>query len=136
MIACDVGFLLSQLSLEEKVSLLAGADGWQTQEVARLGIGSLKVSQNRTICESSFLRPVKDDRWPLWCKGQVHRRWSNVGLTSSSRCSSCNLVHQGCEGYWQTVVRRGKDKSRPGASGAYDMLRSQPTRRKKLRIIQ
>lgn len=35
--------LLSQLSLEEKVSLLSGADGWQTQEISRLGIGSLKV---------------------------------------------------------------------------------------------
>lgn len=36
--------LLGQLSLEEKISLLSGADDWQTQEIPRLGIGSLKVS--------------------------------------------------------------------------------------------
>ncbi|RDW64054.1 hypothetical protein BP5796_10556 [Coleophoma crateriformis] len=36
--------LLDQLTLEEKISLLAGADGWQTQEIPRLGIGSLKTS--------------------------------------------------------------------------------------------
>ncbi|KAJ6150557.1 hypothetical protein N7471_001756 [Penicillium samsonianum] len=44
MTAHDINFLLSQLSPEEKVSLLAGVDGWQTQEVARLGIGSLKMT--------------------------------------------------------------------------------------------
>jgi beta-glucosidase len=36
--------LLQKLTVEEKVSLLAGADTWQTQEICRLGIGSLKVS--------------------------------------------------------------------------------------------
>lgn len=36
--------LLEQLTIEEKVSLLSGADGWQTEEIPRLGIGSLKVS--------------------------------------------------------------------------------------------
>jgi hypothetical protein len=40
----DLRDLLNKLSLEEKVSLLSGADGWQTQEISRLGIGSLKVS--------------------------------------------------------------------------------------------
>jgi beta-glucosidase len=36
--------LLAKLTLQEKVGLISGADGWQTQEVSRLGIGSLKVS--------------------------------------------------------------------------------------------
>jgi beta-glucosidase len=36
--------LLAKLTLKEKVSLLSGADGWQTQEISRLVIGSLKVS--------------------------------------------------------------------------------------------
>src|SRR3712207_9228156 len=36
--------LLGQLTLEEKVSLLAGADTWRTVAVERLGIPSLKMS--------------------------------------------------------------------------------------------
>jgi len=39
----SIEVLLGQLTVEEKVSLLSGADGWQTQEIPRLGIGSLKV---------------------------------------------------------------------------------------------
>lgn len=35
--------LLDALTLEEKVSLLSGADGWHTQNINRLGIGSVKV---------------------------------------------------------------------------------------------
>jgi beta-glucosidase len=36
--------LLAQLTIEEKVSLLAGEDMWNVPEVARLGIGKLKMS--------------------------------------------------------------------------------------------
>ena len=36
--------LLQQLTLEEKVSLVSGADGWHTFGIERLGIGSVKVS--------------------------------------------------------------------------------------------
>ena len=36
--------LLEQLTLEEKVSMLAGADTWRTVAVERLGIPSLKMS--------------------------------------------------------------------------------------------
>ena len=36
--------LLSKLTLEEKVTLLAGADTWRTHVIERLGIGALKVS--------------------------------------------------------------------------------------------
>lgn len=36
--------LLQQLTLEEKVSLVSGADGWHTVGIERLGIGSVKVS--------------------------------------------------------------------------------------------
>lgn len=43
MASTDIETLLGELSLEEKVSLLSGADIWQTQEVSRLGIGSIKV---------------------------------------------------------------------------------------------
>lgn len=39
----DIQQLLALLTIEEKVSLLSGADEWQTQSIERLGIGSLKV---------------------------------------------------------------------------------------------
>ena len=40
----DIELLLSQLTLEEKVSLLAGADMWHTNPIERLGIPVLKVT--------------------------------------------------------------------------------------------
>lgn len=43
MASTDIETLLGQLSLEEKVFLLSGSDIWQTQEISRLGIGSIKV---------------------------------------------------------------------------------------------
>jgi hypothetical protein len=39
----DIEEILSLLTLEEKVSLLAGADEWQTQGIERLGVGVVKV---------------------------------------------------------------------------------------------
>src|SRR6476660_729372 len=36
--------LVGQLTLEEKVSLLAGADSWHTVAIPRLGIPALKMS--------------------------------------------------------------------------------------------
>jgi hypothetical protein len=39
--------LLSQLTLAEKVSLLAGADMWHTVPVERLAIPTLKVTDGR-----------------------------------------------------------------------------------------
>src|SRR5512136_1131853 len=40
----DIDHLLSQMTLEEKVSLLAGADFWHTVPVKRLGIPAMKVT--------------------------------------------------------------------------------------------
>lgn len=39
----EVEVLLHDLTIQEKVSLLSGVDGWQTTEISRLGIGSIKV---------------------------------------------------------------------------------------------
>lgn len=41
----DLSHKLSQLTLEEKLSLLAGQSQWQTAAVPRLGIPSLKVRE-------------------------------------------------------------------------------------------
>lgn len=40
----DIPALLSELTLEEKASLLSGADFWHTQDVARMGIPSIMVT--------------------------------------------------------------------------------------------
>lgn len=39
----DIDNLLAELTLEEKVSLLAGADTWRTAAIPRLNIPSVKV---------------------------------------------------------------------------------------------
>lgn len=36
--------LLKQLTLEEKIKLLSGADSWRTNEIPRLGIPKIKTS--------------------------------------------------------------------------------------------
>ncbi|KAF4917906.1 Beta-glucosidase B [Colletotrichum viniferum] len=42
--AINIEQLISQLSVEEKISLLAGKSTWRTSEVERLGIPNIKVS--------------------------------------------------------------------------------------------
>ncbi|KAK7417457.1 hypothetical protein QQX98_004577 [Neonectria punicea] len=54
MTSTDVEVLLGELSLEEKVSLLSGADIWQTQEVSRLGIGSIKTTDGPSGARGKF----------------------------------------------------------------------------------
>jgi beta-glucosidase len=39
----DIGAILSQLTLEEKVSLLAGKNFWETVDIPEKGIPSVKV---------------------------------------------------------------------------------------------
>lgn len=41
----DIEHLLSQLTLDEKISLIAGKSQWRTASIERLGIPSLKVSE-------------------------------------------------------------------------------------------
>lgn len=41
----DIEVLLSQLTLDEKISLIAGKSQWRTASIERLGIPSLKVSE-------------------------------------------------------------------------------------------
>ncbi|PSN70389.1 beta-glucosidase [Corynespora cassiicola Philippines] len=44
MASLDVEYVLSQLDLDEKVSLLSGKDFWHTKDIPRLGIPSLRLS--------------------------------------------------------------------------------------------
>ena len=40
----EIQEILSQMTLEEKASLLSGLDFWHTKPVERLGVGSVMVS--------------------------------------------------------------------------------------------
>lgn len=40
----DIEVLLRQMTLQEKVAMLAGTDDWYTVPIERLGIPSLKVT--------------------------------------------------------------------------------------------
>lgn len=40
----DIKALIDQMTLEEKVSLLTGANAWSTVEIPRLGIPSINLS--------------------------------------------------------------------------------------------
>jgi hypothetical protein len=46
MVDAIVEELTTELTAEEKFSLLPGADGWYTQNISRLGIGSIKVDDS------------------------------------------------------------------------------------------
>jgi len=48
--------LLRQLTLAEKVQLLAGADLWRTAAVPRLGVPYLKVCRRGRACVASLSR--------------------------------------------------------------------------------
>jgi beta-glucosidase len=51
----DIEGLLGKLTLEEQISLLAGANIWETVPIERLDIPALKVflSSGYTLCEKS-----------------------------------------------------------------------------------
>jgi hypothetical protein len=51
--------LIANLTTEEKVSLLSGADGRHTQNIPRLGIGFLKVKSQPTWSTQKHASPFK-----------------------------------------------------------------------------
>lgn len=55
MTSADIPYLISCLSLEEKVSLLSGVDTWQTRDIPRLGIGSLKTTDGPSGARGKLL---------------------------------------------------------------------------------
>ncbi|KAI5238295.1 hypothetical protein E4T43_07542 [Aureobasidium subglaciale] len=64
--------LLSKLTLEEKVSLLSGSDGWHTQEIPRLGIGAIKVislNNHSTLTLFTYTQQTTDG--PAGARGSI-----------------------------------------------------------------
>jgi beta-glucosidase len=62
-----VDSLLSQMTIQEKVSLLAGTNGWYTVPIERLGIPSLKMTDgpNGARGAGRFNTGVKATCFPL-----------------------------------------------------------------------
>jgi beta-glucosidase len=62
-----VNSLLSQMTIQEKVSLLAGTNGWYTVPIERLGIPSLKMTDgpNGARGAGSFNTRVKATCFPM-----------------------------------------------------------------------
>jgi beta-glucosidase len=50
----DIGHLIDQMTLEEKVALLAGADLWHTVPVGRLGVPALRVTDGPNGARGAF----------------------------------------------------------------------------------
>ncbi|KAH8699705.1 glycoside hydrolase superfamily [Ilyonectria robusta] len=55
MTSADIPYLISCLSIEEKVSLLSGVDTWQTRDIPRLGIRSLKTTDGPSGARGKLL---------------------------------------------------------------------------------
>ncbi|ABN65244.1 beta-glucosidase [Scheffersomyces stipitis CBS 6054] len=61
----DIEYLIEQLTIEEKVSLLAGKDFWHTQNIDRLNIPSVRVSDGPNgIRGTKFFNSVPSNCFP------------------------------------------------------------------------
>lgn len=83
-IEAELAVLLSKLTLEEKISLLAGKDFWSLASIDRLGIPSLKVSDGPTGLRSvnsdpSTVFPVGVALAATWDPGFVEEMSAAIG---------------------------------------------------------
>jgi hypothetical protein len=71
--------LLSQMTLQEKVSMLAGTNMWYTVPVERLGIPSLKMTDgsNGARGAGSLTGGVKDLTGQIWNCRADRMNWSS-----------------------------------------------------------
>ncbi len=85
--------LLSQLTLEEKVSLLAGADMWHTVPIERLGVPSIKLSDGPNGArgeafsgsQTSACFPVGVALAATWNTDLIHQVGVALGLESHDK---------------------------------------------------
>ena len=76
-VAARVEELLSQLTLREKISLLAGKDTWKTVPVPRLGIPSITMTDGPHGVRSSMQESGQFFTLFPPCKGSMLRRAIN-----------------------------------------------------------
>lgn len=88
----DTEVLLSSLTLEEKLSLIAGESQWRTASIERLGIPSLKVSPLiMNPCTGELTSGRVDVRWTLWSTWRDLRRGRSSRFSSLGREFGSNL---------------------------------------------
>ena len=56
--------LLNEMTLEEKISLLAGVDKWHTRGIERLGIPSMKMTDGAFFSASVKISLRRSSLWP------------------------------------------------------------------------
>lgn len=74
----DVEHVLSNLTLDEKVSLLAGRDTWGTHAVERLSIPSITVCygvESTPNIELHIDFNTTDNRWTAWRTRHILFQW-------------------------------------------------------------
>ena len=95
----NVKELLEKLTVEEKISLLAGADFWHTVEIPRLGIPSVRVSDGPNgIRGTRFLDSVPSNCFPCgtamaatFDKDLLHEIGIMMGVEAKAKGAQCIL---------------------------------------------
>jgi beta-glucosidase len=73
----DLDALINQMTLEEKVSLLSGADSWHTRAIERLGIPAIRVTDGPQGCAGLMRMIQPADRLPAF---PLPQRWLPRGI--------------------------------------------------------
>ena len=97
--------LIQQMTLEEKVTMLAGADAWHTVAIERLGIPAIRVTDgphgNRTIDDDDPLHRLPGTCYPTgvsmgasWNPDLIYRLGQALGEETSSK--GCDILLGPC----------------------------------------
>ena len=100
-----INALLRRMTLEEKVSLLAGVDNWHTQKIERLGIPSMKVTDGphgaRTMDDTDPKLTIHATCFPTgvalaatWNPDLIHRVGAAIG--EETRARGCSILLGPC----------------------------------------
>ena len=129
--------LCSQLTEDEKISLLAAKNVWETPEIERLGVPSLKVRLDKPILQQNT--PLTywplGNRWPKWSS-----RWFILGrhyrsMFSCMRLDRCDIQSRPLRGSWQGARSRSTDQRCIRTAWTNSVRPSFPTRRPELRSL-
>ena len=96
--------LLEQMTLEEKVSLLAGSDWWHTTAVERLGIPAIKVTDGPYGARggtaaggpSSACFPVGTCITSTWNTKLIERVGAALGEETKAKDANCRSESKAC----------------------------------------